>query len=107
MPVNEATGIEGLLRELAPHRFSVGLTADTPFGTRLRYDVTAQDERTTYVPDRRHAAYRLHSVTIRQSLSRGLVLHFEVFNLTDVDFEEELGYPAPGRTIAFGLDWWR
>jgi outer membrane cobalamin receptor len=96
-----------IMRELAPHRFSLGLAAGTPFGTRLRYRVMAQDARMTYVPERVHAAHQLHELTIRQALARGLTLHLEVFNLTDAHFEEELGYPAPGRTFTFGVDWRR
>jgi iron complex outermembrane recepter protein len=96
-----------IMRELAPHRFSLGLAAGTPFGTRLRYHIMAQDTRSTYVPERMHAAYRLHELTIRQTLTRYLTLHLEVFNLADAHFEEELGYPAPGRTFTFGVDWRR
>lgn len=96
-----------ILRELPPHRLSLGLTGRTAFGTRLRYDLAALDERTTHLPERRHPACRLHGLTIRQTLSGGLTAHLELVNITDVDHQEELGYPAPGRTVTVGLDWRR
>jgi len=105
--IDRQASTDEIMRELPPHRLSLGLTADTSFGLRLRYDLTAQDERTTHVPERTHLAFQTHNLTVRQRLDRQLTLHFEAINLTDVHYEEELGYPAPGRTFSLGLDWRR
>ena len=94
-----------IVEELAPNRLSIAATARVPFGTRIRYDFSAVDERTTYVPGFALAPYRYHSVTLSQTVAGGLTLHLELFNLTDADYEEELGYPAPGRQFSAGFDW--
>ncbi len=94
-----------MLRGVPPLRVNMALTVRATSGTTARYDVTLQDERTTHVADRRLAAHSLHQASIRQRVSRGLTLHLEVFNLTDLAYEDELGYPAPGRTVSLGLDW--
>ena len=94
-----------IMREQPPHRLTLGITAGTRLGTRLRYDLSALDQRTSHIPGRLHGAYQIHSLTIRQPLRRGLTLHGEVYNLGDAHFEEELGYPAPGRTFTCGFDW--
>jgi len=103
------TGAAGdaVMQDVSPHRFSGAVTAGTSRGMRLRYDVTLVDERISHVPGRPLTAYQLHGISIRQPLGRGLTFHGEVFNLTDAHFEEELGYPAPGRTFAAGFDWTR
>ncbi len=94
-----------VVEELAPHRLSLAATLTAPFGTELRYDFSALDERTTYVPDRMLDAYRYHSISISQAVGARLSLRFDVFNVTDADYEEELGYPAPGRQLSAGFDW--
>lgn len=94
-----------VVEELAPHRLGIAATGETPFGTRIRYDFSAVDGRTTYVPGLALAPYRYHSVTLSQEVAGGLTLRLELFNITDADYEEELGYPAPGREFSAGFDW--
>ncbi len=103
--ISRSVSTREIMREQPEHFLGLGLTAVTPLGTRFRYDLTAQDERTSYVSDWMHPGIQLHNMIIRQPLPRGVTLRIEVSNLTDVSYQEELGYPAPGRTITAGFDW--
>jgi outer membrane cobalamin receptor len=94
-----------IVEELPQHRLNLAATATILLGTRVRYDFSALDERTTYVPDLVLAPYRYHSLTLSRAFGGGLTLHLELLNLTDVSYEDELGYPAPGRRFTVGFDW--
>ncbi|MDD3641884.1 MAG: TonB-dependent receptor [Candidatus Krumholzibacteria bacterium] len=94
-----------IMEELSPHRLGLAATAQTRFGTRVRYDFSVLGERTTFVPGLTLAPYRYHGITLSQEVGGGLTLRVELFNLTDASYEEELGYPAPGRQFSAGFDW--
>jgi len=105
MWIDTGSSTDEIVEALAPHRFRIAATAWSPFGTTIRYDFAAVDERTTYVPGFVLDPYRYHGLTLGQDVGRGLTLHLELFNLTDADYEEELGYPAPGQRFSAGFDW--
>ncbi len=78
----------------------------TDFGTTLNYEVNFIDDRQFYytrefevtLPD-----YFVHNVNIIQALTKGISLRLEGTNLLDKYYEEEFGYPQPGRQIMGGI----
>jgi outer membrane cobalamin receptor len=94
-----------LLQEVSPNRLRALLTAETNFGLQVNYEFNSFDERTTYMPDWILPHYEIHSMNISQRIGKCLRVHLKVSNLTDADYEEELGYPAPGRQFFAGMTW--
>jgi len=94
-----------LLEEVSPNRLRALLTAETDFGLQVNYEFNSFDERTTYTPDWILPHYEIHSMNISQRIGKYLRVHLKVSNLMDADYEEELGYPAPGRQFFAGMTW--
>ncbi|MDH4157965.1 MAG: TonB-dependent receptor [candidate division Zixibacteria bacterium] len=95
-----------LLQEVAADKVQLRVTAQTGFGTRITYAYNFVDERTTFETDRLGLclpAYHMHSANIQQDVTGHLRLRLGMDNITDVNYEEELGYPAPGRQIMGGF----
>ena len=95
-----------LLEEVATDKIQLRVTAQTGFGTRVTYAYNYVDERTTYETDRlglNLPAYHRHSANIQQNVTGYLKLRLRIDNIADVSYEEELGYPAPGRQIMGGF----
>lgn len=94
-----------LLDELSPNKVRFYVSVEAASGTELNYERTYFDERTTFdayvmLPD-----YVVHNVNVTQTLRYSLKLRLAVSNVTDACYEEELGYPAPGRQVTVGLIW--
>jgi len=103
--MNPDASTRTLMEEVAPHRWSFRFSAETRFRTRLQYEFQYFDERSSFLPTRSLSAYRLHNLNLEQKAGRHLSIFARVFNLTDSDYQEELGYPAPGRRFAAGVRW--
>jgi outer membrane cobalamin receptor len=80
-------------------------TVSTRFGSEVNYRYSHYDRRSTYFPGVSLSAYGVHDLNISQRLTRSLKLRLEASNLTDVNYQEELGYPAPGRQFTLGIMW--
>jgi len=94
-----------LLEEVSPNRVRALLTAEANFGLQVNYEFNYFEERTTYIPNRILPHYEIHHASISQRIGKYLRVHFRVSNLKDADFEDELGYPAPGRQFFAGMTW--
>ncbi len=108
--INRKHSSDVLLEELAPQRLRVVISGQTDFGMEANYELnyfglTRFDERTTYMPDWRLPQYEIHSAMISQEIGKLLRLHVRVYNLFDEDYQEELGYPSPGRQFFAGMTW--
>jgi outer membrane receptor protein involved in Fe transport len=49
--------------------------------------------------------HQIHIVRLAQEVFDHVRLTLEVSNLTDTDYEDELGYPAPGRQVTAGFQY--
>jgi vitamin B12 transporter len=95
---------EGILMEEVPEQtLRISLSLKTGFGTEFDYRYGYFNERTTYRTDFILPAYDIHDISISQRLSSSIKLRLQVSNFTGADYQEELGYPAPGRQFAVGL----
>ncbi|UCE07816.1 MAG: TonB-dependent receptor, partial [bacterium] len=82
------------------------LTGKTGFGTTLNYEVAYVDDRQFYytsnfvltLPD-----YFIHNLNFIQEVTKKINARLEVSNLLDNYYEEEFGYPQPGRQIMGGI----
>jgi outer membrane receptor protein involved in Fe transport len=77
----------------------------TNFGTEFNYKLSHFGERTTFLEYISLAGYTVHDLNISQSFLPGLSLRLEINNIADKDYQEELGYPAPGRQYLLGCTW--
>jgi iron complex outermembrane receptor protein/outer membrane receptor for ferrienterochelin and colicins len=91
-----------VLEEVPKNKIYFRLSIRTDLQINLNYELNYFDERTTYVPSKNLDSYILHSVNIGYQLLEFLKLRAELNNITDVYYEEELGYPSAGRTFIFG-----
>lgn len=94
---------EELLEDVSPNKIRIHLSGKTSFGMEAHYEFNYFDERTTYVSDLLLPDYEVHSVNVSQRVGEHLKVHFKVFNLLDTYYEEELGYPQPGRQFFGGV----
>jgi len=91
---------------LPANKFRGMITLKSNFGTRLNYEAAYVDERLFYytstfvtvMPD-----YYVHNVNVTQELTKWLNVRLEASNLLDHYYEEEFGYPQPGRQILGGI----
>jgi outer membrane cobalamin receptor len=77
----------------------------TRFGLEVNYRYSHYDRRSTYFPEVALSAYGVHDLNLSQRLTRSLKLRIEASNLTDTNYQEELGYPAPGRQYTMSVLW--
>ena len=80
-------------------------SASTRFGSEANYRYSHYDRRSTYFPGVTLSAYGVHDLNLSQQLTRSLRLRIEANNLTDTDYQEELGYPAAGRQYILSVLW--
>ncbi len=91
---------------LPANKVRIGLTGKTGFGTMLNYEAAYFDERQFYYTSTYMIAlpgYFVHNVNIIQELTKNLCFRLEGSNLLDEYYEEEFGYPQPGRQIIGGI----
>jgi outer membrane cobalamin receptor len=93
-----------ILEEVPQNKIYFRLGIRTDLQINLNYELNYFDERTTYVPSKNLDSYILHSVNIGYQILEFLKLRAELNNITDVYYEEELGYPSAGRTFIAGLN---
>jgi outer membrane cobalamin receptor len=101
--VQEADPEKKLLEEVSENTWRLSLLLRTGFGAELNYRYSRLDQRSTYRADFVLPAYSVHDVNVTQKVTNLIRLRFEISNITDSNYEEELGYPAPGRQLAVGL----
>ncbi|MBN2414351.1 TonB-dependent receptor [bacterium] len=94
-----------MMEELPEHRWSAQLYARTNFGFEISYGYNRFSARTTYFSSIWLSAYATHDISIIQAIRSGLKLRLRIANASDADFQEELGYPGPGRQIFAGFLW--
>lgn len=92
-----------MLEDLSPNRFHGSVTVQAKFGLRVIYDMSTFDNRKTFAEGFTLYPYELHNLTVSQRIHESLTVYAKAQNLTDVDYQEELGYPGPGRQITGGL----
>ncbi len=88
------------------HKVHLILTSRTGFGTVINYEAAYVDERVfmygsnsvSSLPD-----YLIQNINFSQALSKYLTVRLEVSNVTDEYYEEEFGFPQPGRQIMGGV----
>lgn len=91
-----------ILEEVPQNKIYFRLGIRTDLRISLNYELNYFDERTTYVLSKKLDSYLLHNLNISYQLLEFLKLRAELNNITDVYYEEELGYPSAGRTFIFG-----
>lgn len=91
-----------ILEEIPKFKARMALAAKTEFGLQINYEFGYFDERLTYVITKNLESYHVHSLNMSCVLTEYLNLRADIFNITDANYEEELGFPAPGRTIIVG-----
>lgn len=87
------------LEDIPKIKVRLGLTAKTDFGLRLNYELSYFDERLTYIITKNLESYLVQNLNLSYKLTDYLKLRADITNITDTNYEEELGFPAPGRTI--------
>ncbi len=91
---------------LPKHKARISLTGRTGFGTTVNYETAYFDEREfSYASNlvERLPRYLVHNFNINQQITKYLALRLDASNVTDEYYEEEFGYPQPGRQIMGGL----
>jgi iron complex outermembrane receptor protein len=91
-----------ILEHIPKKKFRLGFTGKTSFGFQINYELSYFDKRTTYLVTKNLESYMVHNLNISYELTSYLKLRADILNLSDENYEEELGYPAPGRIIIFG-----
>ncbi|MFZ5518946.1 MAG: TonB-dependent receptor plug domain-containing protein [Candidatus Zhuqueibacterota bacterium] len=91
---------------LPANKFRGMVTVKSNVGTKLSYEAAYVDERLFYytstfftvMPD-----FYIHNVNVSQEITQWLSVRLEVSNLLDKYYEEEFGYPQPGRQVLGGI----
>ena len=91
---------------LPANKLRLMLTGKTGFGTTLNYEAAYIDERQFYytssfvitMPD-----YFIHNLNLIQDVTKNITIRLEASNLLDNHYEEEFGYPQPGRQVMGGV----
>ena len=92
-----------ILEVIPKNKIYFRLSFSTDSRTNLNYELNYYDERTTYVPTFILDSYIVHNINIGYQLFEFLKLRAELNNVTDVYYEEELGYPSAGRMFIFAV----
>ncbi len=91
---------------LPAHKLRFMVTSKTGFGTTLNYEAAYVDERQFYYTSSyviTMPAYFVHNLNLIQEVTKKITVRLEVSNLLDKYYEEEYGYPQPGRQIMGGM----
>jgi outer membrane receptor protein involved in Fe transport len=91
-----------ILEEVPQNKIRFALSIITDFRINMNYEFNYFDERITYVPSKNLNSYTLHSINVSYLLLDFLKLSAELNNITDVYYEEELGFPSAGRMFILG-----
>lgn len=100
----EASSTE-LMEEVSPQTVRVQLAIRTGFGLQAGYEFRGVGIRTTYIATHDLSPYQVHNIRLAQEIHERIRLSVEVQNIADVNFEDELGFPAPGRQYLAGLSY--
>jgi len=101
-----ATGSSAELMENIPqNRWSLHLSGKTRFGTEISYSYNRSGIRTTYLAALKLDGYETHTLQVFQQIISGFRFKFKISNFLDVNYQEEPGYPAPGRMVSGGFIW--
>jgi|GEM_PF-685499 len=92
-----------ILEVIPNNKIYFRLSISTDLRINLNYELNYFDERTTYVPTFILDSYIVHNINIGYQLFEFLKLRAELNNITDVYYEEELGYPSAGRMFIFAV----
>lgn len=91
---------------LPAHKLRFMLTGKSKFGTTLNYEAAYVDERQFYYTSSfviNLDSYFVHNLNVIQAITKNITFRLEVSNLLDKYYEEEFGYPQPGRQIMGGI----
>jgi len=96
-----------LMEEVPKHEGRVSFWGQAPWGTEIRYEYRQYGQRSTYLSSWNLTGYQVHDFLIAQHVGVGLSLQFRLSNFLDGNYQEEFGYPSPGRQVTFGFSWHR
>jgi outer membrane cobalamin receptor len=96
-----------LLQEIPGERFSLELFGSTAFGTRVHCSFNRYQSISTYIESLSLPDYDICNVSLSQELAYGFRLTLRANNILDENYQEELGYPGPGRQLMGGFSWRR
>lgn len=102
--INSPDSSKEILEEVPKNKIYFRLSISTDLGIKVNYEFNYFDERKTYVPTFILDSYIVHNINIGYQLFEFLKLRAELSNITDVYYEEELGYPAAGRVFIAGIN---
>lgn len=91
---------------LPANKFRILLTGKTGFGTTVNYEAAFVDDRHFYYTNNyviNLESYFVHNFNVIQTITKNITARFEVSNLLDKYYEEEFGYPQPGRQVMGGM----
>ncbi len=91
---------------LPANKVRLMLIGRTGFGTTLNYEAAYIDERQYYYTSNYMLtlpAYFVQNLNLIQEVTKNIAVRLEVSNLLDELYEEEYGYPQPGRQIMGGI----
>lgn len=91
---------------LPANKFRILLTGKTGFGTTVNYEAAFVDDRQFYYTNSyviNLDRYFVHNLNVTQAINQHITARLEVSNLFDKYYEEEFGYPQPGRQVVGGM----
>lgn len=91
---------------LPANKFRILLTGKTGFGTTVNYEAAFVDDRQFYYTNSyviNLDRYFVHNLNVTQAITHHITARLEVSNLFDKYYEEEFGYPQPGRQVMGGM----
>ena len=92
-----------MMEYIPKHKYSALLNIKLTSLANLNYEFNYIDERVTEYETIMLSSYMIHNLNLNYKINRYISLRFEVSNLTDEYYEEELGYPGMGRRILGGF----
>lgn len=69
----------------------------------MNYEFKCTGRRSTRFPEMNLNSYSLHNLNLSYWMGKAIGVRLELSNLSDRDYQEELGYPAPGRQFVFEI----
>ncbi len=100
--MNERKSTGELLQEVPAERFSLELPGRTGFGSRVHFSFNRYLSLTTHIESLDLPDYGLYNISLSKELPCYLRLTVRVNNIFDRNYQEELGFPGPGRQILGG-----
>lgn len=94
-----------LMEETPPHKVDVNLGVSPVAGMTIDYWIDRLDERSTRIDGFVLTACTVHGISVSQAVGDQLSIRLQVSNIADTRYEDELGYPSPGRRVVVGLAW--